>query len=904
MEYIYKISTTGSNNYLKLNSGQIAVLRKTPFDTNTHIGNEINTGIFSFNVINTDYYELWTGESITALTKNTTFSTSLTGKLLFGNDVIISNLTGSSSSYNFYPLILTLSAGLSSVSANSISLSSSINTLSATVNSISSNLNSISSSLSSLNTYTLTSTFVGATSYLFNLIGTGGGTPGPAGPIVLRRTDGSVYSYNSIQSALSFASSGDLIQVYKSLNDNINLKDGVNLYFDDNVIIDALDPSTSTIIDNGSQVKCSIYGNGIIQNSYDCVNSSSIRSMDAINNTIVFSNDTSIYIGSITGSNSINWSSSSLSGGLVRSIKFISPLTGYLANNLNQYYRTVNGGISWSPQNAIYDSFSSVSAGIKAVYFLNSLTGFLSTSDSDDGGGANTLLRTTNGGATWTKLFSTGISQDPYFYFVDSVTGFYAARGTSVLLYFRTVDGGITWSNPGIYVGDAQGLSFVDGTTGYHMSSGSAMKTVNGGVSWSSVSSFGAASSFAYINFPSSLTGYVYINNKFYRTVDAGTTWQLISNPYSGLGSQIGVAGMIFLDTLTGYIKGYNQIYRTVDGGYNWTQLVGPYNTSYSGTNTTIAGAVLLSNTNSEVEINANTIWANGGTDVTSFSPTIRSSARKIWLNADKVYSNYNCAFYQDTTQQSTTCLNVNVKYMWTGMITRNSVGSSVFVNHGTGYAAIDDMKAYGTGHVISHRAGELTMWVGDIQAWRNNFTNNQIYTVYTSQGTGTQILNLNFDEIRYNRGIAGESFWAVVCGQGTMNLNGRLIYSGDGNGGGADAGIGLALDGGKYIYANVNQIIGYNFGVYSNNPTRFEIQNCSISTISPAYPSTPVVVTNNNVFLRDCKLVSGASSNNACINSFGGNKTIKIINTYANSVSASTISCLLSNIVVDSNII
>jgi photosystem II stability/assembly factor-like uncharacterized protein len=180
-------------------------------------------------------------------------------------------------------------------------------------------------------------------------------------------------------------------------------------------------------------------------------------------------------------------------------------------------YRTTNGGAAWQPvtmPSTPYDN-------ITCVQFLNKYTGYMALTDT-----GGTLLKTQDGGANWTSVWTSAPKGRSIrkFYFTDEQTGF--ASQDSAL--FKTTDGGATWAL--LYTGHA---------------------TIN------------------VVTFSTPQIGYVSSGDRVMMgTTDGGATWTKLTNDYYTYGT---VYAMKFLDKMNGFIDVGDQTYRTIDRGATWT---------------------------------------------------------------------------------------------------------------------------------------------------------------------------------------------------------------------------------------------------------------------------------------------------------------------------------------------
>ena len=169
-----------------------------------------------------------------------------------------------------------------------------------------------------------------------------------------------------------------------------------------------------------------------------------------------------------------------------------------------------------------------------------------------------TLLRTDDGGSTWTGI-PTGITQDLAQVSIIDADSIAIAGGCSVR---RSDDAGVTFSRLPWTASDANcastlvSLDFPADQTGFLLlKDGSVLGTADGGKSWSrktalpATKATGGSATPTGISFQSATTGVAITDSgRIYRTTDGGNSWTLIKNTGQALN------GIFFVDANTGYV--------------------------------------------------------------------------------------------------------------------------------------------------------------------------------------------------------------------------------------------------------------------------------------------------------------------------------------------------------------
>jgi len=177
-----------------------------------------------------------------------------------------------------------------------------------------------------------------------------------------------------------------------------------------------------------------------------------------------------------------------------------------------------------------------------------------------------TILRTTNGGATWTSL--PGVTTTFVgVCFINADTGTTVGESGAIL---RTTDGGTTWVNQSSGTANAlYGVSLVDANVGTAVGEhGTIIHTTNGGTTWTTQTS-GTTSDLNGVFFYDSVTGTVVGGGgRILRTTNGGTVW---SEQFSGSYAWDGVS---LADANTGIVVGSSldssYVARTTNGGTTW----------------------------------------------------------------------------------------------------------------------------------------------------------------------------------------------------------------------------------------------------------------------------------------------------------------------------------------------
>lgn len=270
-------------------------------------------------------------------------------------------------------------------------------------------------------------------------------------------------------------------------------------------------------------------------------------------------------------------------------------LTGFdmLTHKYTINLKTTNGGSNWS-------QILSNSEGGFCVYFLNSLTGFLSGLISATSVG---ILRTTNAGMNWYTVYTPSDTDIVMaMSFINASTGFGAGslinyNGPYAGTLVKTTNLGVNWTKlpwsiP--LITEMTCCNFIDDNTGFvggkvkvmtrDYSYGVLLKTVNGGQNWVTVINtynilINNGDPVRSVQFINSVTGYTTFNSYsadlIWKSTNSGNNWFAVYNN----GNIHGVGGLVFVNSNTGYVAADTGIVlKTTDSGNSWTtQFTGIY---------------------------------------------------------------------------------------------------------------------------------------------------------------------------------------------------------------------------------------------------------------------------------------------------------------------------------------
>jgi len=189
------------------------------------------------------------------------------------------------------------------------------------------------------------------------------------------------------------------------------------------------------------------------------------------------------------------------------------------------------------------------------------------------------VLKTTDGGSTWTRLPFSSSTRAYSVCFTDENTGFVGVDGPTGV--YKTTDAGQNWNSlntgTGVSGNSVYDIDFMNGNTGFAAyGNGQIAKTTDGGSTWSSVSAgFGAAACYEIFIVNPSIIYALGPGGRISKSTDGGNAFLQLPS--------LGTATLYsthFFSPDTGFIVGSSgKIWKTVNG-YNFTEITSPVTTT------------------------------------------------------------------------------------------------------------------------------------------------------------------------------------------------------------------------------------------------------------------------------------------------------------------------------------
>ena len=204
-------------------------------------------------------------------------------------------------------------------------------------------------------------------------------------------------------------------------------------------------------------------------------------------------------------------------------------------------------------------------AFLNSIFFADNNTGYIVGDCNYMNNDPATILKSTDGGNSWSSLNTARTTILNEVFFLSPDTGY--AIG---FMYFgtilRTFNGGKTWTYNSVNSMFLSSIQFPSPNVGYAVGySAAILKTTDGGSIWSYI--FNGGETLHSVQFLDDNTGYA-VGWEIRKTIDGGANWT-----FQNIGKQLNCVK--FSNSLTGYIVGEGgTILKTNDGGANWTTLM------------------------------------------------------------------------------------------------------------------------------------------------------------------------------------------------------------------------------------------------------------------------------------------------------------------------------------------
>ncbi len=234
----------------------------------------------------------------------------------------------------------------------------------------------------------------------------------------------------------------------------------------------------------------------------------------------------------------LTWSAATINGNpqdYFYSIYMINNATGWVCGTRYTAYKTTNGGVSWDSIPVPFTPSGTTNGILSRVQFLNLNTGWIFCRNAT--GDTSNIIKTTDGGASWTKGRITGASGNASYVYcaemLDANTGYGANFTPSPI---KTTDGGLTWTVQTLidgYTGTLYNIDMVNANTGFLVGGGARMyKTTNGGLLWDTIPNRpgGTSATWYGVNFFNEHVGFVAGGNgSVLTTINGGANWTVSS---------------------------------------------------------------------------------------------------------------------------------------------------------------------------------------------------------------------------------------------------------------------------------------------------------------------------------------------------------------------------------------
>ncbi len=282
-----------------------------------------------------------------------------------------------------------------------------------------------------------------------------------------------------------------------------------------------------------------------------------------------------------------------------------------LVGGLGEIFKNSNLSPTWGIKNG------GRNFNIGDLFFINANNGWAACDGK--------VMKTTDGGTTWTEYAAGTTSQLQSVVFINDLVGFASGPSTGAFAPFVTTsDGGLTWTPftlPSATTSQFD-ISFPSSNIGYTVgTNGTINRTINAGTSWSALTS-GVTTNLQAVHFINDLEGWaVGLSGTVIKTSDGGASWfPTGAIPASwGAATSVNLYDVWFADSNNGYIAGglSGKAAKTTDGGTTWTAMTLP--------STFVINDMEWKDINNGILFGTTTIQVtkDGGTTWTILNPTV-----------------------------------------------------------------------------------------------------------------------------------------------------------------------------------------------------------------------------------------------------------------------------------------
>ena len=418
-----------------------------------------------------------------------------------------------------------------------------------------------------------------------------------------------------------------------------------------------------------------------------------------------------------------------------KNIEFVSKDIGYIITS-SELLETLDFGTTWLKKQNITSGNDICFKG--GVGYIVGDNGY--------------VLKSVDNGTNWQQI-STGFNASfNDINIIDNNTVILSASNSIV----KTIDGGVTWSSltiPNIYVIKT---AFTSGLIGHAVCKyGEILKTVDGGLNWyRTYSTNTVPSDFFTVYFINQMVGFTTREHSdMLKTTDGGETWVQIP------GTSEAVYDFYFLDENNGFATGnHGGTYKTNNGGNTWTPIFFQTGLIY---NTSMYGIFFQDNNIGFATGARGRIikTLDGGITWTQYSPTYNDIRQLQMVNNSVGYALTGNLFYKTT----------NLGDTWTlvGSLNLGIYGSSsdfTFVNENLGYATTGGSNG---GHVYKTTDGGVS-W--SILNNGNDIIDEGIASIYFLNDS-TGFISGGFNQKKVMKTTNGGNSWKQVSDQVFGNI-------------------------------------------------------------------------------------------------------------------------------------